>query len=186
MRWTADYEMDCLFNGVDPRDTSTESTVNLSSTSAVTTDLLSWMNYISSLAADSHIDTQGSTLPTGEKEQGRNEPIVPSTGDQVLTGGTAIDRAADLDYPDVKPPDVSSHLHGRFELSRYGNLEWMTYTTPLLMLQLLKNTVMDDEHWVNGVQPDGTIYCRMDQHGQQVFLRPNEDGHVELVAQIAQ
>ena len=126
------------------------------------------MNYISGIATNSHPDTQGPTIPTSGDGNGPTDtqPNVPNTEGQVTGNNPTSDRAADLDYPDIKPPDASSHLHGQFELSRYGNLEWMTYATPLSMLQLPKNIVMDDEHWVDRVQPDGTIYRGVDQSGQ--------------------
>ena len=79
----SDYEMDCLFNGVDPRDTSMESTVNLSSASEVTTALLDWMNHIFGIATYSHPDTQGPTVPTSGDGNGPTDaqPNVPNTED---------------------------------------------------------------------------------------------------------
>ena len=35
-------------------------------------------------------------------------------GDQTAVNTTTSDKAPDLEYPDVKPPDASSHLHGSF------------------------------------------------------------------------
>ena len=67
------------------------------------------------------------------------------------TGGAVTDtRASDIEFPDMEPPDTSTHLHGYFAPTRYdSNAKWTMYDAPLTYETVPSNLKWVESHWTN-------------------------------------
>ena len=74
-----DHEIDCLFQGLDLRDTISDSTVNLSSNSPITVALLEWMIHVFNATMTEHTNDQKPTPPTTGDGQGKVDVQPTST-----------------------------------------------------------------------------------------------------------
>ena len=112
-----DDQIQCLHMGVNPKDTSTESTINISADSPIGTVIASW---------ESHVRVKpgtGGSIPT-TITQLNNDPNISgldvgtyAAGQTAATtlGGSNI--VPNLVFPDVPPLFASTHLHGRYHMT---------------------------------------------------------------------
>ena len=175
-----DDQIQCLYMGIDPRDTSIESMINISAYLPVGMAVASWeSNAGVKPVAGGGIPTTINQLNNDPNVSGLDVSGTPMAGQTMTSspGGGIV--APNLVYPNVPPPFASTHLHGCYQLTQFGNLKWMEYDQPLLQSQLPVNLKWSDDHWIDQLQPVGTIYIGRNPEGLRVYLRPGNPSHLE-------
>ena len=109
----SDEEIRCLFYGVDPKNTSTESTVNISAESPIGMAISSWE------ALDNADHPSSGSVPETITQTANDQDVSRLNASDAPTVGQATNVtlhwsgvAPSVEYPGMKPPLDSSHLHG--------------------------------------------------------------------------
>ena len=171
--------------GINPKDTSVELTINISADSVMGMVVANWESHARMKPSiGGGVPTTITQLSKDPNVSGLNAGGIPTSGQPTTNPPGGGICAPNLVYPDVTPPYASTHLHGRYHLTQFGNLKWMEYDQPLLQSQLPVNTKWSDDHWIDQLQPDGLIYIGCNPEGMRMYLQPGNPGHWEQVAQI--
>ena len=118
---TTDEEIWCLFLGIDPKDSSTETTINISAEPPIGKAVVDWESQPSvELMATRCVPMPITQLSNDQNVSGLGVGMTYPAGQLVATIARGSDIALNLEFPDIPPPQASTHLHRYYCTRQFG------------------------------------------------------------------